>query len=85
MPTKKKKNVNRLRFSLIHVQSNPGTVKIVHTKSPVHDHDPSVLFLHRYKTVPTIKTYLSGPPSTSQIWSKYELYTCTSKPFQLQK
>ena len=37
--------------------------KIIHSKSPVHGHDPKSLFPHRYKTVPLVyKTHLSGPP-----------------------
>ena len=37
--------------------------KIVHSKSPIHGHDPKILFLHQYKTVPSVynKTHLGGP------------------------
>ena len=58
------------------ILTNTSTLKIVHSKSPVHGHDPKFVFHHRYKTVPsvynkntqkkslqyTIKTHLSGPP-----------------------
>ena len=33
------------------ILANTCTLKIVHSKSPVHGHDPKYLFPHRYKTV----------------------------------
>ena len=53
-PTKKcekNQNVKQLRFSLN--TTNSSTLKIVHSKSPVHGHGPKFLFPHRYKTVPS--------------------------------
>ena len=46
------------------ILTNTSTLKIVHTKSPVHGHDPKFMFPHQYKTVLSVysKTHLSGPP-----------------------
>ena len=54
--------------------TNTSTLKIVHSKSPVHGHDPKFLFPHRYKTVPSVY---------NKNTSKYELYT--PKPSQLNE
>ena len=59
----KNKHIKRLRFSL---NTNKYKYpKIVHSKSPVHGHDPKFLFPHRYKTVHSVynKPHLSGAPT----------------------
>ena len=36
------------------ILTNISTLKIVHSKSHVHGHDPKFLFPHQYKTVPSV-------------------------------
>ena len=46
---RKNQHVKQLCFLLN--TTNTSTLKIVHSKSPVHGHDPKFLFPDRYKTV----------------------------------
>ena len=70
---RKNQHVKRLRFSL---NTNTSTLKIVHSKSPVHGHYPKFLFPHRYKTVPSVYNKNTSKWSSNvQFEGKYELYT----------